>query len=197
MSHGRHDELFIPNGHMNLKNDFRLLMLQFTFLQKLYISAVAADQDYSEAILKRWYDIPNQLKEKFQLVFGLKAEKCVEFLSMHIMYMVELVQAMKQDDRNRVDFYTAQLYRNGDELADFLVSLNPFWNELQWQTLLHGYINMSINEAVSIFAQDHERSLDIFDRLIVQSLVMGDSIGDGVIEYLTAISGLTGTNDVF
>lgn len=197
MSQEHHRDLFIPYGHMNLKNDFRLLMLQFTFLQKLYIFAVAADQGYSEAILNRWYEIPNQLKEKFQLVFGLKSEKCVEFLSKHIMYMAELIQALKQDDRERVDFYMTGLYRNGDELADFLGSLNPFWSEIQWQTLLYSYINMSINKATAILSEDHERALDIFDRLIVHSLVMGDYMGDGVIQYVTAISALSGTNYTF
>lgn len=64
--------------------------------------------------------------------------------------------------------------------------MNPFWEEMQWETLLYNYINLAIQDAVALGSREFGKELDIFERMLLASLAMGDYLGDGLYQYLTA-----------
>ncbi|HWQ77976.1 MAG TPA: hypothetical protein VN381_04130 [Anaerovoracaceae bacterium] len=76
------------------------------------------------------------------------------------------------------------LYKSTDDIADFLARINPYWDISQWQNLLYQLNSMIITEMVAMLSEEYDRELDIRDRLLKHSLMMGDYMARGVMHYL-------------
>lgn len=98
------------------------------------------------------------------------------------------MDALKTGDQATVDASVQRLYSNADLLAAYFSRINPFWNESQWRNLFYTYDRTVIEEAVAVMTGDYVRSLDVFDRLLLNALSMGDYLAEGFIEYLTVKS---------
>ena len=178
---------FITYGYLNLVKDFRNLMTQLAYHTRAYMVAVYSGFGNEEAIAKRLYDLPNKFKEKAELIFGTPlSEEFLTLLSLHVTYIEAIVNAIKNGDQATVDYYTQQLYKNANDIAAHYARMNPFWDETQWKVLLYNYVGMIIQDAVALGSREFEKDLDIFDRMLLAALAMGDYQAEGFIQYLTA-----------
>ncbi|MBR0597779.1 hypothetical protein [Sinanaerobacter chloroacetimidivorans] len=178
---------FISYGHLNLIKDFRLLLTELAYLTRFYIVSVASDFGDSEALAQRLYNLPMKFLAKAELIFGTPlGEELVNLLSTHIISLQTLVNGLKIGDQASVDAAVQRLYSNADLLAAYFSRINPFWEEAQWRNLFYTYDRTVIDEAIAVMSGDYVRSLEIFDRLMLNALAMGDYLADGFIEYLTA-----------
>ncbi len=177
---------YITYGYLNLVKDFRNLMTQLAYLTRAYMVAVYSGFGNEEAIAKRLYDLPNRFKEKAELIFGTPlSEEFLTLLSLHVAYIQALVNAIKNADPATADYYTQQLYKNANDIAAHYARTNPFWDETQWKSLLYNYVSMLIQDAVALGAREYEKDLDIFDRMLLSALSMGDYQAEGFMQYLT------------
>ena len=178
-------EPFISYGHMNMKNDFRLLMTELAYLSRSYIVSVIAGFGNTTAIASRLYSLPIKFKQKAELIFGIPlGEELVNVLSMHVIYLQSFVNALKNGDQANVDESVKQLYKNSDNIAAYYAKINPFWDQTQWKNLLYTYDAMLIEEAVALMSGEYEKDLDIFERSLLDALSMGDYLADGIMQYL-------------
>jgi len=113
------------------------------------------------------------------------AEEFLNLLSRYFVSVFTLVNALKNGDRPNVDASTVQMYKIADDMAVYFTKVNPFWNEVQWKNLLYTYDNLIIQEAVAFLSGDFEKDLDMHDRLEYHSLILGDYIAYGILQYLT------------
>lgn len=165
-------------------------MSELALLERTYIATVAGGFGSPEAIYRRLYNLPIKLKDKLQLVFGQPAsERQQQLLQMQIVYLMMLTDALKNDDVDAMNESTGNLYRNADEMAAAYAEMNPFWSEAEWKRLLYAYTSMNIEQAVALMGGNFEKDLDIFDRLLLHALTMGDYLADGIIGYLTIREG--------
>lgn len=186
MSCSKQQDTFISYGHMNLKNDMRLLMSQLAYLSRSYIASAYSGYGSNTAIAKKLYQLPLQFKTKAELIFGIPlGEELVTILSMHVIYLQNLVEAIKKGDQAAYENYARELYENADQIAAYYAKINPFWDEIRWRNLLYSYTQTLIEEAVALRVGEYEKDLEIFDRLLLDALLMGDYLADGIIQYLT------------
>lgn len=177
----------ISYAYVNLIKDFRLLMTQLAYLTRSYMVSVFSGFGNADATADRLYNLPNKFKEKAELIFGTPlSEEFLHLLSLHVLYIQKLVEAMKNGDNDSANYYTQRLYQNAGDIAAYYAKINPFWDETQWKNLLNTYINLVIQEAVALGSGDYEKELDIFDRLLIAALAMGDYQAEGFIQYITA-----------
>jgi len=180
---------FITYGHLNIINDFRLLLTELAYLTRFYIVSVASGFGDAQAVADRLYSLPLKFKAKAELIFGVPlGEELVTLLSNHIINLQILVSALKNGDQATVDSSAQRLYSNADLLAAYFSRINPFWNEGQWRNLFYTYDRTVIEEAIAVMTGDFVRSLDIFDRVLLNALSMADYLANGFIQYLTVKS---------
>jgi len=114
----------------------------------------------TDAVGERLYRIPVDFYNRLQLIFGAQgAQGFLNLLSQHIVLMMETTNAMYNGDNDALNSNTQLLYQNADELAYYLVTLNPYWTKAQWSTLLDQYINMTLQEMVALASGDFEESV--------------------------------------
>jgi len=78
----------------------------------------------------------------------------------------------------------------GITLSDIMLGYHPFWEEMQWKTLLYNYINLVIQDAVALDSREFDKELDIFERMLLASLAMGDYLGDGLYQMSSELGHL-------
>lgn len=180
----------ISYGYMNLRDDMRLLMTQLAYLSQAYMVSAFSGYGNSEAVARKLYDLPLKFKAKAELIFGIPlGEELVTLLSLHVVHLQSLVNALIKNDMAAAEYSAQQLCQNGNDISAYYARINPFWDEDQWRSLQNTYCQTLVEEAYALKAGDFERELDVFDRLLFHALQMGDYLADGIIQYLTVARG--------
>lgn len=174
-------------GYLNLVKSSRNLMAQLAYLTRMYFAATFSGFGDAEAIAKKMYSLPTRFQEKAELIFGAPlSEEFLNLLSLHVTYIQGLATALATGNQEAANHFTQLLYQNADAIAAQYTKMNPFWDEMQWKTLLYNYINLFIQDAVALGSHDFEKELDIFERMLLAALAMGDYQADGFYQYMTA-----------
>lgn len=181
------NEPTISYGYLNLVKSSRNLMAQLAYLERMYIASVFSGYGNAEAIANKLYSLPGRFQEKSELIFGSAlSEDLMNLLSLHIFYFLSMTNAYYSGQQDVADYYTQLLYQNSNELASHYSKMNPFWDEMQWKTLLYNYNNLIIQDAIALNTRQFEKELDIFERMLLAALAMGDYQADGLFQYMTA-----------
>jgi len=178
-------ETYIPYGQMNLIFSLRTLWLELATWTSSYLTSTASGLNNIEAVSERLYRIPLEIGNVLRLVFGAQsAEQFINLLSTHIITLENVITAQKNNESEAVTENVGRLYQNADEIATFLTQINPFWTQVQWRNLLYTYISLFFEVSNSLFTGEYERSVDAYDRLSYQTILIGDYMADGIIQYL-------------
>lgn len=187
ISKDQEQEPTISYGYLNLVRSYRNLMAQLAYLTRIYFSSVYSGFGNAEAIAKKMYSLPNRFHEKAELIFGSPlSEELLNLLSLHVLHVQSLVNAMVSGDQAGANYATQSLYQNADNIASQFAKMNPFWDVMQWKTLLYNYINLIIQDVVALGSGEFETELDIFERMLLAALALGDYHADGLYQYITA-----------
>lgn len=174
-------------GYLNLAKSMRNLMAQMAYLTKLYTTSVFSGYGDAQAIANKLYSLPIRFQEKAELIFGAPlSEEFLNLLSLQVFYILSLVNAIASGNQDVANYYTQLAYQNADDIASQYAKMNPFWEEMQWKTLLYNYINLVVQDALALGAREFEKELDIFERMLLNALAMGDYLGEGLYQYMTA-----------
>lgn len=176
---------YITYGQMNLINDFRAHWTELAIWVRSFMVSTITGFSNITSISDRLFRIPSDLGEMFIPYFGDEiSEQFQQLLLMYIVHIQTLITAMFNRDQQAIDAAVVELYQNSDEMAEFLESINPYWNKNQWQYQLYQLNEMIIAESVALLSDEFEKELDIRDRMFQHVLMMGDYMARGVIYHL-------------
>lgn len=177
---------YITYGQMNLINDFRALWTELVIWMRSYMVSTITGFSDINAIRNRLNRIPWEMGQKLQPFLGVElAEKYQSLLSMYLNHAQILVDAQSNKDQEAMNNTVSALYRDVDNMADFLASINPYWSKSQWQNLFSQLTEMGISEIVSLFSGNYVTEIDLRDRMLRLALVLGDYMAGGVMHYLS------------
>lgn len=179
-------ESTIPYGQMNLIINFRTLWLNLAIWTRSFILSIASGLPNTQVVSDRLYQVPVQIGALLQLIFGQEsAEGFINLLSTHIVTLETVITAQKNGDTQAVNENTERLYQINQEIAKYLEKTNPFWVPPQWANLLDFYVNLTLNESTAMLSGDYARDVQIFDRLQYHTLLIGDYMANGIVQYLS------------
>ena len=93
----------------------------------------------------------------------------------------KLVNAAKAGNTAEVEQYEKAWYANADDIASYLASINPYWDQEQWQTLLYEHLKMTEQEAVDRLQGNYAADIKIYDAIEDDALAMADYMASGII----------------
>jgi hypothetical protein len=175
----------ITYGQMNLIFQSRALWRDLVMWSRIYLDSRVAGIGPLEDVFNRIYRIPAEFGNIIRIVFGNQAAEVItQQLTSSVKLYRQLVEAMVTGDNAAANTIAQELYKNGDERAAYMASINPFWDETQWKNLLYTFYSYSFQEIVSILTND-PKSVNIFDRFLQYTDTMGDYFAQGLFQYLT------------
>lgn len=138
----------------------------------------------TDELSQRLFRLPAEYGSIFRVFFGDQAtEQLINLLTQYITILQSLFIAQINEDVNAINNLTQQAYQNVNSIAAFLASINPYWTQGEWITLLNSFTRMQIDEATTFLMKDYTKNIDIFDRILSLTNIMGDYFSEGLTNY--------------
>ncbi|MDF2657143.1 MAG: hypothetical protein K0R19_3617 [Bacillota bacterium] len=169
------------SAQMNFIFRARMLWRDLATWLRAYKVSLYGGVGNSESLSQRLYQIPLEYGNMLRVFVGDEAtEKYINLLSQYIILLQSLFIAQINNDVNLIDDLTKQIYRNTKERAALFAQMNPYWSQSEWITLMNAFTQMQIEEATTFLTQDYDRNIEIFDRILSLTTIMGDYFSEGL-----------------
>ncbi len=171
---------------MNLINIFRKLWEQHGLWTRSFIVSTAAGLDDLELVTQRLLRNPSDFAAELRNFYGTaKAKRFEDLLTGHLTIAAQLVNAAKNGDTETVNTSRKEWYRNADEIALFLASINPYWSQTEWQAMLYDHLELVENEAIYRLQKNYAADIALYDIIEDQALAMADVMSAGIIKQFS------------
>ena len=178
-------EQYLTYEQMNLINSFRFFMLDMAIYSRFISSCVILYKDCFDPVFARLLQVPYDSYQQMVTYLGReKAAGYYNLVNQHIIIMVELLQALQAGNQQEADTLVAKWYRNAEEIASYLASVNPYWSKEEWRSLIYKYIQLLLNQILSTQTNNFQQSVMIFDELRYHAVLMGDTLATGMMQLL-------------
>ena len=173
----------ISKAQQMLGNHIRMLWTQHVYWTRLAILSATFDLPDAQLVTARLLRNPKDFEAALRPFYGESiAAKFAELLTKHLEIADELITAAKAGDNEKSADAEQRWYKNADQIADFLGSINPYWSAQEWREMLYDHLTMIKEEAVDILSQNYADSIDIFENIERQALMMADEMTQGIVK---------------
>jgi hypothetical protein len=171
-------------AQMNLIFRARMLWRDLATWLRAYMVSLYGGVGNTEDISKRLFRIPVEHGNIFKVFFGDQATaQYINLLTEYIAILESLFNAQINNDVNTINDLTRQLYQNVINTAALLASVNPFWQQSEWVTLLNAFTSMQLEEATTFLTKEYSKNIDIFDSNLSLTNIIGDYFSEGLTNY--------------
>lgn len=128
----------------------------------------------------------------FDSIFGSQSVDEFAKLSLRFMDYADLIiDAQIAGNWSEVEEYMIKIYENSDQTAAFLASMNPYWEEWVWREHLYQFNQKLVSQSEAQLQGDFNENINIFDKSLNLSTVIGDYYAQGMLDYLIYSSRIT------
>jgi hypothetical protein len=137
-----------------------------------------------QVLLQNQVDIGNAVKPYYGAAAG---NKLTDLLKAHILGAVNLLEAAKSGDKNRLAAAEAAWFVNGRQIADFLHAANPrFLSRTAARKMMKIHLEQVIEQAVDELTGNYAAGASAFAPYMRHILDMADMISGGIIRQFPA-----------
>jgi hypothetical protein len=170
-------------GHA-FQDEMRKLWEDHVTWTRLAIVSFVDDLDDLEPTVARLIRNQSDIGDAIKPFYGKKAgDRLTELLEGHIDGAVELLTAAKAGDQGAVERESAEWYRNGNQIADFLSAANEEnWPRKEMRKMMAKHLDDTLLEATQRLEGNHVAEVRTYDRIHDHILEMADVLSGGIVE---------------
>lgn len=173
----------ISNAELMLSNKFRELWEQHTTWTRATIVSLVFGLPDVDFVTNRLLQNPEDFGNAFKVYYGDRiGSKLRDLIREHLVIAAQLVKAAKAGDTKAESEIEKRWYANGDEIAAFLDSINPYWSEEAWRKMYRTHLGLVKSEAVILLNKNYSAEASVYDNLETQALEMADMMIHGIIK---------------
>jgi len=132
-----------------------------------------------ERLLRNATDLGNCLRP----FYGDKiADRYAILIKEHLVLAAELVTAAAKGDAKKAAETEKQWYRNADDIAEFLSSINPYLGKEEVRKMFYTHLALTKQEAVYMLQKNYKADVEVFDKIEAEALEMSDMIAGGIVK---------------
>ncbi|MGN0526981.1 MAG: acetylglutamate kinase [Acutalibacteraceae bacterium] len=136
-----------------------------------------------EPVTKSLLQNPKDFAELLAPIFGKRvAGRFEELFTQHLLIAADLVNAAKNGEVSKANTARDKWYKNADEIAGFLSSINPCWNKAKWKSMLYSHLKMTEKEAILRLQGNYAADITVFDNIENEAFKMADYMFYGIIK---------------
>jgi|GEM_PF-986436 len=186
------DQPQIPIAYLNMIKDLRDIGTERSYLTRFYMVAKVVGLFGDINVTQKLFKLMSRLKEKFELVMGTEAaEELLRLLSMYVIRLEGLIDAILSGDEANIVAKTGEVDQFTGELAAFLGSINPYWDEAKWNELFTRSAGLVVEQSYNFQRKEDVEAMKNFERFLYSSLAIDDYFALGLYQY-TQDPGRTG-----
>jgi len=163
----------------------RMFWLELVIWIRIYMLSRYAGAGDPDQAFERLMRVPVEYVTTIEKYFPhIDAAEYLQLFTTYIELITSLITALIENDVEALNRITVSLYENADERADFVASINPFWDVEQWRDILYVNLRSTIEEATSFLLEDYEKNIDIYTRLLDQAETASTLLAQGLFNYI-------------
>jgi hypothetical protein len=183
------NEQCITPSQMNLISNVRIFFLRFTVWIREYIISRYTDTGSPEEQFGRLYLESTDFGDIFHVIFGRDiSNQFTRLLNQFIFGLRDLIDAQLAGNSEAVKTNVNNLYKTADDLAAFLASVSPSFNEAEWKKMWETYLQLTLQEANLFSSGKYKDDIEIFDRIVALAETMGYLFAQALYDYMTSSS---------
>ena len=141
----------------------------------------------AEELFGRLYLEVQNFSDMIQVIFGREiSRRNAGYLIQNTIILRDLITAHLEGNEEAVQQNLDRFYKNINETAIFLASVNPYWSEDEWRDMLETYLQYTIEQANAFSEGEYKKEIEISDRHTDLINRMGDIFAQGLYDYLTS-----------
>ncbi|HYE68015.1 MAG TPA: hypothetical protein VEA58_05345 [Anaerovoracaceae bacterium] len=177
----------ITYSQMNLIFNIRIAWRRLTTWTRAYIISRYVGIGTAEELFGRLYLEVQNFSDMIQVIFGREiSRRNAGFLVQNTIILRDLITAHLEGNKEAVQQNLDRFYKNINETAVFLASINPYWSEDEWRDMLETYLQYTIEQANAFSEGEYKKEIEISDRHTDLINRMGDIFAQGLYDYLTS-----------
>jgi hypothetical protein len=177
-----YNECMISKTDAHLRECFRRLWEQHVYWTRMVIMSIALNLPDLEANTTRLLRNAPDFEKLLCRFYG--AENAAEFtplLTNHLTIAAELVTETKANNMSGAADAEKKWYANANNIVCFLSRINPCWSVKQMRKMWYEHLALTKKEAVAILNKDYTKSIEIFNQIEREALMMADNFSQGII----------------
>jgi hypothetical protein len=173
----------ISEKEVRLKSSMRLVWEQHVYWTRMTIISLAFNLPDVDFVTARLLRNATDMGDLLRPFYGNRiAAKFSSLIREHLVIAAELVKAAKAGDQKAVAAAERRWYANGEEIADFLSTINPYISEKEFKEMFFEHLALTKSEAVFILQKDFKSSIAVFDKIEAEALQMADTITVAIVK---------------
>lgn len=173
----------ISKAGADLKDYLRMLWEQHVVWTRLTIISMVFGLPDVDLVTNRLLRNPKDFELALRPLYGDKnASMFADLFKSHLVIAAQLVKSAKAGNNKAAADAEKRWYANADKIAAFLSSINPYWSQVDWKTMLYDHLAMTKSEAVDMLAKNYEAGINIYDKIEKQALKMADVMAEGIVK---------------
>lgn len=134
----------ISKAAFGLSKHMRMLWEQHVVWTRLAILSMIFDLPDVDLVTERLLRNPKDFGAVLKPLYGEQvAARFEDLFTNHLTIAAELIKAAKSGDARAAADAEKRWYANADEIAEFLASINPYWSEQQWKSMLYEHLELT------------------------------------------------------
>lgn len=167
---------------INIINKMRELWEQHGLWTRSFILSKSMDLPDLQVVTDRLLRNPTDFANVLYPFYG--ENNSAEFEKLfkdHLLIAAELVENAKKGDANAANISKEKWYKNADEIAYFLASINPYWSYPEWRDMMFHHLRLVEEEATLRLHKKYKDDTALYDTIEEQALQMADMMSRGII----------------
>lgn len=175
------DQCMLSKELVRLRECIRLLWEQHVYWTRMVIWGIVYNLPNVSATTNRLLRNAPDFGRLFGQFYGeeIGNEFCC-LIRDHLVIAAELVKAAKAANKQAAADAERRWYANGDQIVCFLSHINPYWTIEQMREMWHTHLALTKREAVDELSKNYAGSIQTFDQIEAEALVMADNFSDGI-----------------
>lgn len=188
------NEKCLTYSQINLIFNARIFWRRFSLWVRIYLIDRYFGIGTAEEAFGRLYLESTDFGDMLRIIFGLQiANTYTRLLNRYTTALRDLVSAQIEGNTAAMNQHLNELYQNIEDRAEFLASINPYFNEAEWRDLFRTYLQLAIEVANAFASRNFVEGIQTYDQLTEFTSRMGEIFAQGLYEYITSGSEPTGS----
>lgn len=174
---------YITYEQMNILINFQKLWSQLALWMRTFVShTLENSSDLSYVTTRLFEKVPLNFYNSFIIFYGVDTSRqFLTILTRFLSNVWKIANGYSNKDSASIDSSTVTWYQSADELASFLESVNVYWDEAIWRSLLYQYIQLYIQQIIARVGGDFEHAHEINDTVEELTYMIGSYMAKGII----------------
>ncbi|SER98277.1 hypothetical protein [Psychrobacillus sp. OK032] len=173
---------YMSKAAVDFESMNRLLWLEHVNWTRMTITSIVFNLPDLPTVQERLLQNATDLGNCIRPFYGDQlANRYTELIKEHLVLAAQLVTAAVKGDSKKADEKEKEWYRNADDIAIFLSSINPYLTKTEVQKMFYTHLALTKNEAVLMIQKKYQEDIKVFDQIEAQALEMSDMISHAII----------------